>query len=73
MAHPDEQEFLEILESFGQKLIGLAEPIWTTQRNGIENSRWYQTSQQREEAVVKGVNEQKEQGENNSTDRNDTE
>ena len=61
MAFPNEQELLGILEAFGQKLIRLAEPIWATQKKGIENSSWYQTSQQREETVLNRFNAQKEQ------------
>ena len=39
---PTEQELSEMLEGFGNRLIGLAEPIWKLQRQGIESSKWFQ-------------------------------
>ena len=40
-AQPSEQEVLDVLNTFGERLIELAEPIWAIQKQGIENSKWF--------------------------------
>ena len=40
-ALPSEQEVLDVLHAFGERLIELAEPIWAIQKQGIENAKWF--------------------------------
>jgi 23S rRNA U2552 (ribose-2'-O)-methylase RlmE/FtsJ len=52
---PSEQEVLDVLITFGERLIELAEPIWAIQKHGIENSKWFKNETVGSKAVYAGT------------------
>lgn len=61
-ALPTEEELTDLLETFGGRIIELAEPIWALQKEGIEKSSWFKEEAVTKEEVQKSAVTPKEEG-----------